>query len=331
MRVLVTGGAGFIGSHFVKRLAAGRRRGRRARQAHLRGQPARTSKASRVEFVEGDIADPEAVARGRGRAARRSSTSPPRRTSTARSSARPSSSTPTCSARTSCSSWARGTRRPARPGLDRRGLRRRLEAGGSSREDDPLRPSSPYAARRPAATSRCSRTCAPSASTPAITRGSNTYGPNQYPEKLIPLFVTNALDGEPLPRLRRRPPGARLAPRRGPLRRGRARPARGRAGEVYNVGGGSEHENIEVARRILELTGADPALVRHVDDRPGHDRRYSLDDSKLRDARLGAGSALRGRPRRDGRLVPRQPRLVGADQVGRVPRVLRAAVRRPPR
>ena len=66
--------------------------------------------------------------------------------------------------------------------------------------------------------------------------------------------------------------------------------ANGRAGEVYNVGG-EEHENLEITERILELTGADAALVRHVDDRPGHDRRYSLDDSKLRCARLGARSA----------------------------------------
>jgi dTDP-glucose 4,6-dehydratase len=55
----------------------------------------------------------------------------------------------------------------------------------------------------------------------------------------------------------------------------------GRAGEVYNVGG-EDHENLEVTRRIVELTGCDPALVRHVDDRPGHDRRYAIDDAKLR-------------------------------------------------
>ena len=115
-----------------------------------------------------------------------------------------------------------------------------------------------------------------------ITRGSNTYGPNQYPEKIVPLFVTNALDGEPLPLY------------------GDGRQVRdwlhvddhcagidvvlreGQPGEVYNVGGGEEVENRELTRRILELTGAGESLVRHVSDRPGHDRRYSLDTSKLR-------------------------------------------------
>jgi dTDP-glucose 4,6-dehydratase len=115
----------------------------------------------------------------------------------------------------------------------------------------------------------------------SITRGSNTYGPNQYPEKLIPLFVTNALEGEPLPvygdgRQTRdwlhaadHCAGIELVLRKGA------------PGEVYNVGGGEELENGEVTRRILELTGRDESLVRHVDDRPGHDRRYSLDFSKL--------------------------------------------------
>ena len=68
----------------------------------------------------------------------------------------------------------------------------------------------------------------------------------------------------------------------------------GAAGEVYNVGGGDERENIEIVARILELTGADESLVRHVEDRAGHDRRYSLDTAKLRGARLGAAEAVRG-------------------------------------
>ena len=107
--------------------------------------------------------------------------------------------------------------------------------------------------------------------------------------------------------------------------------ARRPPGEIYNVGG-QECENMDVVRRILDLTGASPDLVRHVDDRPGHDRRYAVDSSKVRDARLGARAQLQGRrPRGDGRLVPREPGLVGADQVRRVPRVLRAAVRQAPR
>ena len=95
----------------------------------------------------------------------------------------------------------------------------------------------------------------------SITRGSNTYGPNQYPEKFIPLFVTNALDGEPLPLygdgkqvrdwlfVEDHCAGIELVLREGA------------AGEIYNVGGGDEHENIEIAERILELTGADRSLA----------------------------------------------------------------------
>ena len=115
----------------------------------------------------------------------------------------------------------------------------------------------------------------------SITRGANTYGPNQYPEKLIPLFVTNALDGEPLPvygdgRQRREwlHVDDHCAAIELVLREGRP-------GQVYNAGG-DERENLELVERILELTGADRALVRHVEDRPGHDRRYALDSTKLR-------------------------------------------------
>jgi dTDP-glucose 4,6-dehydratase len=158
-----------------------------------------------------------------------------------------------------------------------------LEAGGSSTETDALRPSSPYSAAKAAGdllVSAYARTFGVNAS---ITRGSNTYGPNQYPEKFIPLFATNALDGQPLPLY------------------GDGRQIRdwlfvedhcagidfvlhhGEPGEVYNVGGGDEHENIDVAERIIELAGADRSLLRSVPDRPGHDRRYSLDTSKLHD------------------------------------------------
>jgi dTDP-glucose 4,6-dehydratase len=156
-----------------------------------------------------------------------------------------------------------------------------LEAGGSSTETDPLRPSSPYSAAKAAGdllVPAYVRTFDVDAS---ITRGSNTYGPNQYPEKFIPLFVTNALDGEALPLygdgkqvrdwlfVEDHCAGIELVLRQGA------------AGEIYNVGGGDEHANIEVAERILALTGADRSLLRSVADRVGHDRRYSLDTAKL--------------------------------------------------
>jgi dTDP-glucose 4,6-dehydratase len=114
-----------------------------------------------------------------------------------------------------------------------------------------------------------------------ITRGANTYGARQYPEKFLPLFITNAFDGHALPvygdgRQRREwlhvedhCAAIEIALRKGS------------GGEVYNVGG-QERENMDVVRRILDLTGASPDLVRHVTDRPGHDRRYAVDSSKLR-------------------------------------------------
>ena len=157
-----------------------------------------------------------------------------------------------------------------------------LEGGGSSREDDPLRPSSPYSASKAGGDLQVLAYVRTYGVNASITRGANTFGPNQYPEKLIPLFVTNAFDGRAAAGLRRRPPacasGSTPTTTARPSSSSSARAARG---EIYNVGG-EEHENIEVTHRILELAGGDPSLIRYVEDRAGHDRRYSLDDSKLR-------------------------------------------------
>ena len=149
-------------------------------------------------------------------------------------------------------------------------------------EDAPLRPSSPYSASKAGGDLQVLAAARTFGANACVTRGSNTYGPRQFPEKLIPLFTTNALDGEPLPlygdgrQLRDwlhvddHCAGVELVLREG------------RPGEVYNLGAGEEHENVEIARRILELTGADESLLRHVDDRPGHDRRYALDAARAR-------------------------------------------------
>ena len=189
---------GFIGSHFVRRSRGGRR-GRRPRQAHLLGQPANLEGVDARVRRSGDIADSRGGRARRRRAATRSSTSPPRRTSTARSSRPATSSRPTSSARTCCSSTSRGAAVPVRPGLDRRGLRRRRAGERARARTTRCGRRARTRRRRPAATCRCSRTSRTYGVDASITRGANTYGPNQYPEKLIPLFVTNALDGEPLP------------------------------------------------------------------------------------------------------------------------------------
>jgi dTDP-glucose 4,6-dehydratase len=154
--------------------------------------------------------------------------------------------------------------------------------GWSSREDDPVRPSSPYSVAKAAGDLWIPAYVRTFGVDALVTRGSNTYGPNQYPEKLIPLFVTNALDGEPLPLYgdgRQRRDWLHVEDHCAAIE---LVLRQGRAGEIYNVGAGDERENLEIARRILELTGAPSELLRHVDDRPGHDRRYSHDSTKLR-------------------------------------------------
>jgi dTDP-glucose 4,6-dehydratase len=115
-----------------------------------------------------------------------------------------------------------------------------------------------------------------------VCRASNNYGPYQYPEKLIPLCILNALHGDPLPvygdgmqvrnwlHVSDHCRGLDLALRHG------------KSGDTYNIGGPDELPNIEVVRKILELTGRDESLIEHVTDRLGHDRRYSLDSSKIK-------------------------------------------------
>jgi len=157
-----------------------------------------------------------------------------------------------------------------------------VEPPHRSREGDPLAGSSPYAASKAAGdllVLAYARTYGLDAS---ITRGSNTYGPYQFPEKLIPLFATNALDGIKVPVYG---DGQQV---REMLYVGDHVSAidlvlyHGEAGEAYNVGAEHEVPNIETTRKILELTGRDESLIEHVPDRPGHDRRYALDCSKLR-------------------------------------------------
>ncbi len=149
------------------------------------------------------------------------------------------------------------------------------------REGDALEPNQPYSAAK-AGGELMVRAYHVTFGVPTIvTRGSNTFGPYHYPEKLIPLMVTNAIDDQPLPvygdgkqvrewlHAEDHSAAIELVLREGA------------SGEIYNVGG-EDHENLEVTHRILELTGANPALVRHVEDRAGHDRRYAVDDGKLR-------------------------------------------------
>lgn len=161
---------------------------------------------------------------------------------------------------------------------------------GYSRETDRLAPRNPYAASKAGGELMAGAYAATWGVPVIITRGSNTFGPRQYPEKMIPLFVTNLLQNQPVPIY------------------GDGQQVRdwlavedhcagihhtllyGRPGEAYNVCGGNERTNLEVARLLLHLLDKPEIQIRHVADRPGHDRRYALDCAKLH--------ALGWRPRR---------------------------------
>jgi len=162
---------------------------------------------------------------------------------------------------------------------------------GSFTESSPLDPSSPYSATKTGADLLVSSYFHTYGLHAVICRGSNNYGPRQYPEKMIPLMILNALAGDPLPVY-----GDGRHVRNWLYVEDFARGIghaleHGLAGEAYNCGGPDECENIEVVRRIVELCGADESLIEFVADRPGHDRRYSLSSEKLR----GLGWAPRTR------------------------------------
>jgi dTDP-glucose 4,6-dehydratase len=152
---------------------------------------------------------------------------------------------------------------------------------GSSRESDPVRPTNPYSASKAGGDLLAMAYWHTHRVPVVITRSSNNFGSHQYPEKVIPLFVTNALDDKPLPLygdgrnvrdwlyVLDNCAGIDLVLRRGA------------DGEIYNIGGGHEVENVVLTRQILMMTGKPETLIQPVKDRPGHDRRYSVDSKKI--------------------------------------------------
>ena len=168
---------------------------------------------------------------------------------------------------------------------------------GAADESYPIRPSSPYSASKAGADLLCLSYWTTYETPVTITRGANTIGPYQYPEKVIPLFVTNALDDVRLPLY-----GDGLQARdythvedhcRGIL----LALEKGESGEVYNIGAGNEMRNIDMTRFLLAEIGKPESLIEHVKDRPGHDRRYAVNSGKLRslgwEPRYDAAEALR--------------------------------------
>jgi dTDP-glucose 4,6-dehydratase len=284
MRLLVAGGAGFIGSNYVRqRLAkhpgdsvrvldkltyAGRRE-------NLEDLP-----AERFELIEGDIADPGACG----------------------------DAVAGCDAVVNFAAESHVDRSIDSAGefistdvygtyvlLDaaRRAGVRHLQVStdevygdfdqGSATEDSPLEPSSPYAASKAGGDLLVGAFVRTHGAEALIVRASNNYGPYQHPEKLIPLCVLNALAGDPLPVY-----GDGMQVRNWLFVADCCAAIdtvleRGEPGEVYNAGGPDELPNIEVVERILELTDRDTTLIERVRDRPGHDRRYSLDATRLRE------------------------------------------------
>jgi dTDP-glucose 4,6-dehydratase len=154
-------------------------------------------------------------------------------------------------------------------------------ADGSFLEDDPLRPNSPYSASKAGGELLARAYHVTYGSDVVITRGSNTFGPFQYPEKILPLFIGNIIDGKSVPVY-----GTGNQVRDWLYVEDHCRAIdivlqHGVSGEAYNVGGGNERTNMQITEQLLHLLGKGRELIKHVTDRPGHDWRYSVDTAKL--------------------------------------------------
>ncbi|GAB4476400.1 MAG: dTDP-glucose 4,6-dehydratase [Anaerolineae bacterium] len=285
--ILVTGGAGFIGSNFV-RYMLDRYEGYRlivfdkltyaGNLDNLRDVAANP----RYAFVQGDIADREAVA-----AALRDHAIDTVVNFAAETHVDRSIMDPDAFVRTNVTGTYVLLDESRRHGVERFHHVSTDEVYGSvpegfSTEADNLAPRSPYAASKASADLMVLAYYVTYGMNVVITRGSNTFGPYQYPEKLLPLFITNAIDGEPLPLY------------------GDGRQVRdwlyvddhasgidtvlhrGEPGQVYNLGGENERHNIDVIRQMLAILKRPESLITPVADRPGHDLRYALDNSRLR-------------------------------------------------
>ncbi|SRR6266550_249434 len=287
-RVLVTGGAGFIGSAFVRRLLL--RDPERSvvvldklTYAGNRANLAPVEDAPGFRFVEGDIADPDIVDELAAQADAIVNFA-------AESHVDRSIEAPDAFIRTDVYGTyvlleaARRHQHAAYLQVSTDEVYGEVPEG-SAREEDPAAPRSPYAASKAAGDLLAHAYHVTYGVNTRVTRGSNTYGPYQFPEKIIPLFATNAIDRQELPlygdglqvrewlHVDDHCAGIELALEEG------------EAGGTYNIGGGNEITNLELTRLILGELGRPETLVRSVPDRPGHDRRYSVDSTRLR--RLG--------------------------------------------
>jgi dTDP-glucose 4,6-dehydratase len=285
MRVLVCGGAGFIGSTFVRL------------RLHEHGDEVTVldkltyagreenfhdfAEDPRFQFLRGGIEDPAAVSAAIEAAAPEAIVNFAAETHVDRSIAEPDAFVTTHALGTYVLLEAAREHELRYVQVSTDEVYGSIEQGTFT-EESPLRPSSPYSATKTGADLLVESYFHTYGLPALICRGSNNYGPYQYPEKLIPLMILNALHGDALPVY-----GDGMQVRNWIHATDFARAIgfvleQGAAGEVYNAGGPDEEANIAVIRRIIGLTGAAESQIEHVTDRPGHDRRYSLSSEKVR-------------------------------------------------
>ncbi len=295
MRILVTGGAGFIGSNFIRHMLSARQDCRILNLDALTyaGNLENLSDVSqdpRYEFVRGDIADPEDVGRCF------SGSLDAVINFAAESHVDRSIEDSAAFIRTNVTgvqvlleaARKQGVKRFVQVSTDE--VYGSLGPQGRFRETTALAPNSPYAASKAAADLLVRSYHITHQMDVVTTRCSNNYGPYQFPEKLIPLMILNAVESRPLPVY-----GDGLYTRDWIHVEDHCRALelvleKGRAGAVYNIGGDREEQNLQVVRRILQAVGRSEELIQYVQDRPGHDRRYAIDASLIR-------SELSWRPR----------------------------------
>jgi len=285
-RILVTGGAGFIGCNFARHVAEARPdweivvldkltyAGRRENLADLEGRAGFT-------FVQGDIADKDAVAAVLPGCAYVVNFAAETHVDRSLYDAGSFIQTDVYGTFVLLEEARRSRELKMFVQISTDEVYGSVEAG-SSREADALMPRNPYSASKAGADRLAYSYFATYGLPVIVTRASNNYGPYQYPEKVIPLFATHALDGIPLPLY-----GDGMNVRDWLHVDDHCRAIdllleRGAPGETYNIGGGNEVRNVDLTRRILSLVGRPESLIKPVADRPGHDRRYSLDCAKLR-------------------------------------------------